>query len=72
MEKIMTKSGVTVIVDFAHTPDAMKNVISATKQLTAGKVITVFGCGGERDKGKRPEMGKVACALSDKVITPKD
>lgn len=72
MEKIMTKSGVTVIVDFAHTPDAMKNVISATKQLTAGKVITVFGCGGERDKGKRPEMGKVACALSDKVIITSD
>ncbi len=72
MEKLETKSGAKVFIDFAHTPDAMRNVISSARRFTAGKIITVFGCGGERDKGKRPEMGKIAAELSDKVIITSD
>lgn len=72
MERIDTKTGFHVIIDFAHTPDAMKNVLSAARGFTPGRVITVFGCGGDRDCGKRAEMGKVACNLSDTVIITSD
>lgn len=72
MEKIDTKTGFCVIIDFAHTPDAMKNVLSAARQFTSGRIITVFGCGGDRDRGKRAEMGKLACELSDTVIITSD
>lgn len=62
------------IVDYAHTPDALKNVLSTIASIKNGneKVITVVGCGGDRDKGKRPEMAKIACQLSDKVILTSD
>ena len=72
MERIDTKTGFHVIIDFAHTPDAMKNVLSGARGFTPGRVITVFGCGGDRDCGKRAEMGKVACNLSDTVIITSD
>lgn len=62
------------IVDYAHTPDALENVLSTIKKLKKGyeQVITVVGCGGDRDKTKRPIMAKIACSLSDKVILTSD
>ena len=62
------------IVDYAHTPDALKNVISTINEIkkTGMSLITVFGCGGNRDKTKRPEMGKIAANLSDQVIVTSD
>jgi len=53
------------LVDYAHTPDALNNVLKAAKTLTEGKLICVFGCGGDRDRGKRPEMGCVAGKWAD-------
>ena len=60
------------MVDYAHTDDALKNVLSAIKNLKPNKIITVFGCGGNRDKTKRPKMAKVACSMSDFVIITSD
>lgn len=72
-EKIISKQkGITVIVDYAHTDDAVKNVISAIKNLNHKRIITVFGCGGNRDKTKRPKMAKVACSMSDFVFITSD
>jgi len=61
-----------VIVDFAHTPDALAKAIGVVRQHCAGKVSVVFGCGGDRDKGKRGEMGSVAVQLADRVIVTDD
>lgn len=61
-----------VIIDYAHTPDGIKNVLSTINRLPVGKIITVFGCGGNRDKTKRSEMGKVAASLSSQVIVTSD
>ena len=61
-----------IIIDYAHTPDGLENLLKAARQVTAGKLITVFGCGGERDKGKRPKMGKIASSLSDEAIVTSD
>jgi len=62
----------TVLVDYAHTPDALVNIIQAVRGFARGKVTTLFGCGGDRDKAKRPLMGKVATDLSDRVIITTD
>ncbi|MDL2314850.1 UDP-N-acetylmuramoyl-L-alanyl-D-glutamate--2,6-diaminopimelate ligase [Bacteroidales bacterium OttesenSCG-928-C19] len=64
----------TAIVDYAHTPDALKNVLQTINEIRegAGQLITVVGCGGDRDKTKRPEMAKIATELSDKVILTSD
>jgi UDP-N-acetylmuramoyl-L-alanyl-D-glutamate--2,6-diaminopimelate ligase len=64
--------GVDVIVDYAHTPDALANVLGATRALTRGRLVAVFGCGGDRDAGKRAQMGAVARELSDDVIVTSD
>jgi len=60
------------VVDYAHTPDALENALKACRQHCDGQLWVVFGCGGDRDKGKRPQMGEIACDLADKVIITND
>jgi UDP-N-acetylmuramoyl-L-alanyl-D-glutamate--2,6-diaminopimelate ligase len=62
----------TVVVDYAHTPDSLANVLRTARELTAGQLICVFGCGGDRDRGKRPEMGRIASELADTAIVTSD
>ena len=61
-----------VYVDYAHTPDALKHILHAMRAHTSGKLIVVFGCGGDRDKSKRPVMGRIACEYADHVIVTDD
>lgn len=71
---VRSSDGISAIVDYAHTPDALKNVLSTIKDVRTGneKVITVVGCGGDRDRSKRPIMAQIAADLSDKVILTSD
>lgn len=62
----------SVILDYAHTPDALENIITAVRGFAKGRVITVFGCGGGRDKAKRPIMGEIAGRLSDYIVVTSD
>lgn len=71
LEKFI-RNGTLVVVDYAHTDDAMKNVLMTLRQITKGKLIVIFGAGGDRDKTKRPKMGKVASELADIVIITND
>jgi UDP-N-acetylmuramoyl-L-alanyl-D-glutamate--2,6-diaminopimelate ligase len=72
MESISSPSGFKAIVDFAHTADALERVLKTLRGVSRGRIITVFGCGGDRDRGKRPLMGKVAVGLSDITIVTSD
>jgi UDP-N-acetylmuramoyl-L-alanyl-D-glutamate--2,6-diaminopimelate ligase len=66
------KGGPRVFVDYAHTPDALERVLKAVRVSTEGSLWCVFGCGGDRDRGKRPEMGSIAGANSDRVVVTSD
>jgi UDP-N-acetylmuramoyl-L-alanyl-D-glutamate--2,6-diaminopimelate ligase len=72
MELLKSDKGPMAIVDFAHTPDALEQALTSLRSHTAGKLYCVFGCGGDRDKGKRPQMGKVAESLADVVVLTSD
>lgn len=72
LEVLNTNTDYSVIIDYAHSPDGLEKAIKAVKGFTKGDVITVFGCGGDRDKTKRPKMGKIAGELSDIVVVTTD
>ena len=71
-EPIKTYNGITAIVDYSHTPDSLENMLNTAREFVKGRIITVFGCGGDRDKLKRPIMGEIAGRLSDYCIITSD
>jgi UDP-N-acetylmuramoyl-L-alanyl-D-glutamate--2,6-diaminopimelate ligase len=72
VERVENDRGITVLVDYAHTGDALENVLSTVTELKTDRIITLFGCGGDRDKGKRPVMGEIAARFSDLAILTSD
>ena len=73
MQKVgITAAGGKVYVDYAHTPDALNTALQSVRLHTVNKLVVVFGCGGDRDRGKRPQMGTIACNLADTAIITDD
>lgn len=72
LERVENRLGIHIFVDFSHKEDALYNVLSTLNSIKKGKVITLFGCGGDRDQSKREKMGKVVCQLSDEAILTND
>ena len=72
LERVENDKGITVLVDYAHTGDALENVLATVSELKTGRIITLFGCGGDRDRGKRPVMGEIAARYSDLAIITSD
>ena len=71
-ELVDNKKGLTIMIDYAHSPESLQSILSAVKSYTRGKVIAVFGCGGDRDKSKRPIMGQIATNIADFTIITSD
>jgi UDP-N-acetylmuramoyl-L-alanyl-D-glutamate--2,6-diaminopimelate ligase len=72
LEAVQTNRGFSLFVDYAHTEDALSNVIRTLREVSRGRIIVVFGCGGERDRAKRPKMGAVVTELADYAIITND
>lgn len=72
LERIQNSRNLHIFLDYAHSPDALQNVLSAISELDFAKILVLFGCGGDRDKEKRPYMGKVASELADQIILTSD
>ena len=72
IEVVPTDTDYTVIIDYAHSPDGLENILAALRKIAKARIITVFGCGGDRDRTKRPKMGKIASDMSDFVIVTSD
>ncbi len=72
IEVVPTDTDYTVIIDYAHSPDGLKNIISSLRKIAKARIITVFGCGGDRDRTKRPIMGAIAAKLSDVIVVTSD
>ncbi len=71
-EKISNTLGINIILDYAHTPDGIQNVLSTARKITRGKLISVFGCGGDREKTKRSEMGRISGDIADYTVITSD
>ncbi len=72
IEVVPTDTDYTVIIDYAHSPDGLQNILGSLRKIARARIIAVFGCGGDRDKTKRPQMGKIAADMSDFVIVTSD
>lgn len=72
LEEVSIDAPFKVLIDYAHTPDSLENVLKALKDVTKGRVICLFGCGGDRDHGKRPQMGRISCGLADLSVITSD
>jgi UDP-N-acetylmuramoyl-L-alanyl-D-glutamate--2,6-diaminopimelate ligase len=72
LEPVRNENGPATFVDYAHTPDALKKVLEMLNRLKSGRLILVFGCGGDRDRSKRPVMGEIASRLADLTIVTSD
>lgn len=71
-EMVPNKKEIPIMIDYAHSPESLQNILSAVKSYTRGKVISVFGCGGDRDKGKRPIMGEISGRIADFTFVTSD
>jgi UDP-N-acetylmuramoyl-L-alanyl-D-glutamate--2,6-diaminopimelate ligase len=71
-ERVEAGQPFKVVVDYAHTDDALYRLLSTAQAVKTGRIITVFGCGGDRDRGKRPKMGRIAAVYSDVVVVTSD
>ncbi|HWO47470.1 MAG TPA: cyanophycin synthetase, partial [Solirubrobacterales bacterium] len=71
-EPVEAGQAFAVLVDYAHTPDSLENVLGAARRLTEARLVCVFGCGGDRDRDKRPKMGAIAARLADRCVITSD
>ena len=72
LERVPNDAGIQILIDYAHTADALRLVLLSLRELTRGRLIIVFGCGGNRDETKRPVMGRMASLLADDIILTSD
>ena len=72
IEVVPTDTDYTVIIDYAHSPDGLQNILASLRKIAQARIITVFGCGGDRDRTKRPLMGQIAADMSDFVVVTSD